>query len=140
MSVSDTTDLPDPIIFRADRSLPFTDLVALENPQRLIVISADSVQDPVSCPLKSPAWLMAVQTFDDQDMRSLARQSGLEQSLLISGNRVATSLQSAPDWSLNPEAAEVVGQTLTSCTASAPARQRSFILALLLYLTARVLW
>jgi signal transduction histidine kinase len=130
MSVSDTTDLPDPIFLRADRSLPFTDLVALENPQRLIVISADSVQDPVSCPLKSPAWLMAVQTFDDQDMRSLARQSGLEQSLLISGNRVATSLQSAPDWSLNPEAAEVVGQTLTSCCTSGASEAEKFYIGL----------
>jgi two-component system phosphate regulon sensor histidine kinase PhoR len=130
MKVPALENVPDPITLRRNRTLPFTDLVALDDPQRLIVISADSIRDPINCPLETPAWLMAVQVLDDQDMRTLAQRSGLEQSLIMSGNRITTSLKSAPDWSLNPEAAEVVGQTLTSCCTSGASEAEKFYIGL----------
>ena len=115
VSASGLSDLPSPATLRAERAIPFKDYVVLDAPARLLIIAAGSIQAQDHCRLDAPVWLMAVQVLDDQDMRTLARQTGLEQSLIISGRRIATSLSAAPEWSLNPVAAEDVGQTLTSC-------------------------
>lgn len=130
ISISGLADLPQPMALRGLRSLPFTDYVALDNPARLLIISAGQIQSKENCILNSTAWLMAVQVFDNQEMRTLAEQTGLEQSLIVAGYRAATSLKTGPDWSLNPEAAEAVGQTLTSCCISGASEGEDFYLGL----------
>ena len=130
ISASGLSELPQPVTLLADRRIPFTDYTVLENPPRLVIIAADSIQNRELCDLDSPAWVLAVQWLDNQDMRALAQRSGLEQSLIIGGYRTATSLDSAPTWSLNPEAAEDVGQTLLSCCTSGASQDEDFYIGL----------
>lgn len=107
--------LPAPVSLCDDRSLPFTDFIALEDPPGLFLAAASEIDATGECAIGAPGWVLAIQGMDDADMQALARQTGLQQSLIVAGRRAATSLPSAPDWSLDPGSAEIVQQTLTSC-------------------------
>jgi two-component system, OmpR family, phosphate regulon sensor histidine kinase PhoR len=97
------------------RSLPFADYIAQDEPPRLYLVAASEIDSAGECVSDPPGWVMAIQVMDDADMEVLAQQTGLEQSLIVAGRRAATSLPSAPDWPLDPGAAVIVQDTLTSC-------------------------
>ncbi|OGO37387.1 MAG: hypothetical protein A2W35_06785 [Chloroflexi bacterium RBG_16_57_11] len=107
--------LPAAQDLRNGRSLPFSDFIALEGPPRLLIAAASEIDSAGECAALPPGWVLAIQVMDDDDMQVLARQTGLEQSLIVAGRRAATSLPAAPDWPLDPGAAEIVQETLTSC-------------------------
>ncbi|MEW5871276.1 MAG: ATP-binding protein [Chloroflexota bacterium] len=106
--------LPSPDALRGGRALPYVDLVVQESPPRLLVVAANPLQAE-RCASGAGDWMLAVQVLDDEEMRGMAQDTGLEQSLIVNGQRVATSLSFAPDWPLNPDAAEQVRRTLSSC-------------------------
>jgi two-component system phosphate regulon sensor histidine kinase PhoR len=113
--LSGSTSLPPPESLRAGRPLPFADFIALEEPPRLILAAASAIDSAGECAALSPGWVLVIQVMDDDEMKVLAQQTSLEQSLIVAGHRAATSLPAAPDWPLDPGAAEIVQDTLTSC-------------------------
>jgi PAS domain S-box-containing protein len=115
IAVPASSGLPDLATLRAGREPVFADFVVMEGFPNLLIASSSPIQSAGLCELDSPGWIMAIQILDDKYMHNLAQDTGMEQSLIINGHRAATSLPSAPDWSLNPKMAEVVRRSLTSC-------------------------
>jgi signal transduction histidine kinase/HAMP domain-containing protein len=107
--------LSSPEVLRGGRSLPFADYIAQDDPPSLLLAAASEIKSAGECASNPPGWVLAIQVMDDADMQVLAHQTGLEHSLIVGGRRAATSLSAAPDWPLDPGAAEIVRDTLTSC-------------------------
>ena len=113
--LSGSVSLPAPEALRLGRSLPFSDFIALEDPPMLLLAAASEINSTDECAANPPGWVLAIQVMNDDDMEVLAHHTGLEHSLIVGGRRAATSLPTAPDWPLDPGAAEIVQETLTSC-------------------------
>jgi PAS domain S-box-containing protein len=64
-------------------------------------------------------------------MQTLEQQSGLAQSLIVDGRRVATSLPSAPDWSLDPASALRVEETGQACCTLGAAQDQNYYVGLM---------
>lgn len=128
--VSGQLELPALESLHAGRSLPFADYIAQDEPPQLFLVAASEIDRAGLCASEVPGWVMAVQAMDDQEMRLMARQTGLEQSLIVAGRRAATSLPSAPDWPLDPQAAQEVYRTLESCCTSAPGQKETYYVGL----------
>ena len=108
-------ELPSPEVLLADRELPFADFVVLDNPPRLVLAAASEIQAAGECETGSAGQLIVAQALNDDFMQTLAGRTGLAQSLIVGGHRVATSLSQVPDWPLNADAALRVMRTRTAC-------------------------
>lgn len=110
----------------AGRVLPFADFTALGVPATLVILAASPMENSQHC----PATVITIQVLDSEFMHSLSARTGMQQSLIIGGQRSATSLPSAPGWSLNPGAARLVEQTLASCCVKAASQDQHYMLSL----------
>jgi len=128
--VSSRADVPTPDTLLDDRQLPFTDFILLENPPQLGIFSISELGAATSCGQDTTGQVIVLQVLDSDFMRQLAEHTGLEQSLIIGENRVATSLDNAPDWPLNPEAAELVIRTQTSCCTTGASEEKTYYVGL----------
>ncbi len=72
-----------------------------ENPGRLFIVGVSQIQ---STEENNPVlgWVLVARELKADYMVTLESETGLAQSLIINGRRVATSLPAAPDWSLDP--------------------------------------
>src|SRR3990172_4388878 len=113
--VSGSDELLPPEAFLDSPQLPFADFIALENPVRLAIIAVSEIASTEGCEKGLTGQVIAIQVLDHDFMRQLAKNTGLEQSLIISDHRVATSLINVPDWPLNPDAALQVLRTQEAC-------------------------
>lgn len=120
----------NPESLRAGRSLPFADYIAQEEPAELLLVAASEINPSGECTNDPQGWVMAIRSMNHQDMRSMAQHTGLEQSLIVAGHRAATSLPNAPDWPLDPQAAEIVQRTLTSCCTTSAHQKEVYYLGL----------
>jgi signal transduction histidine kinase len=128
--LSGSLALPGAETLRAERPLPFVDFIAQQEPPKLFIAAASEIDRSGECAAGAPGWVMAVQVMDDQSMRTLARQTGMQQSLIIAGRRAATSLSAAPDWPLDPQSAQEVQQSLTSCCTTGAYQNEKYYLSL----------
>jgi two-component system phosphate regulon sensor histidine kinase PhoR len=109
--VGDRVDgLPDPQSFLQGDEPYFADLVSLSDPPRGYLVAVSQIQ-PLAESEALPAWVLLARELKDAQMRTLAEQTGLAQSLIVDGQRVATSLPAASAWSLDPESAVQVENT-----------------------------
>lgn len=108
------------------RSLPFADFAPLDTPPRLALLAASPMENSQRC----PATVITVQMLDSNYMHALSNHTGLQQSLLVSGVRSASSLPGAPDWPLSPQAALLVEQTGAACCSKASNQDQHYVINL----------
>jgi PAS domain S-box-containing protein len=64
-------------------------------------------------------------------MLTLENQTGLAQSLIVNGRRIATSLPAAPNWSLDPQSALNVEKTGEACCTMGSAMDQTYYAGLM---------
>ena len=95
--------------------LPFADFVVLENPTRLAIVGISEIASAESCGNEVTGRVIALHVFDHDSMQVLAKDTGLEQSLIIGDRRVVTSFANLMNWPLNPDAVVQVLRTQEAC-------------------------
>jgi PAS domain S-box-containing protein len=106
--------LPSPQDFLIGREPYAADFVNLGNPASMYIVGISEIESPISGDSLIGYVLVAREIRSDY-MKTLEEQSGLAQSLIVDGKRVATSLPVAPEWSLDPESALSVQATGKAC-------------------------
>ena len=99
--------LPTPQDFLLGHSSPFADFVSLNEPARLFIVAASSIQ-PDSEDSEPVGWVLIARQQQVEEMLLLEKETGLGQSLIVNGMRIATSLSGAPQGALDPECAQQV--------------------------------
>jgi PAS domain S-box-containing protein len=106
--------LPSPQDFLTGRQPYAADFVNLGNPASMYIVGISEIEAPaMGNPLVG--YVLVAREIKSDYMKTLEEESGLAQSLIVDGRRVATSLPAAPDWSLNPQSALSVQATGKSC-------------------------
>jgi PAS domain S-box-containing protein len=122
--------LPAPAAFLAGHEPYFADIVLVGNPAQLYIVGISQIQSPAQGnPLLGYA-LVARQIKSDY-MKTLEQESGLAQSLIVSGRRLATSLPAAPDWSLDPTSALKVENNGQACCTMGAALDQTYYVGLM---------
>ncbi len=122
--------LPSPQSFLAGREPYAADFVTLGTPPRLFIFGVSQIQSATeSGPLLG--YVLVVRELKADYMKTLEQQSGLAQSLIVGGRRVATSLPAAPDWSLDPKSALAVETTGQACCTMGAALNQTYYVGLM---------
>jgi PAS domain S-box-containing protein len=122
--------LPSPQAFLTGREPYAADFVTLGNPLRLFIVGVSQIQSPAQGnPLVG--YVLVAREIKSDYMQTLEQESGLAQSLIVSGRRVATSLSAAPDWSLDPQSALKVEKTGQACCTMGAALDQTYYVGLM---------
>jgi hypothetical protein len=118
--------LPDPQAFLAGHEPYFADFYVLGDPGRLFIVGVSQIQ---SSEADNPVvgWTLVARELKSDYMLNLENVTGLAQSLIINGRRVATSLPAAPDWSLDPKSALSVEKTGKACCTMGAALDQTYL-------------
>ncbi len=122
--------LPSPEAFLAGREPYAADFVTLGNPPSLYIVGISQIQSPTegNPPL---GYTLVAREIKSDYMQTLEQQSGLAQSLIVGGRRVATSLPAAPGWSLDPQSALTVESTGQACCTMGAALDQTYYVGLM---------
>jgi PAS domain S-box-containing protein len=122
--------LPSPQVFLAGREPYAADFITLGDPPRLFIVGVSQIQS--STEGDSPlGYVLVAREIKSDYMKTLEQQSGLAQSLIVGGRRVATSLPAAPDWSLDPKSALTVEKTGQACCTMGAALDQTYYVGLM---------
>jgi PAS domain S-box-containing protein len=128
------TNFPSANTLIADRELPFSDFISLNDPPnvppRLLIVAADKVRPPDTCHLEVDSWLIVAREINREFMRTLAANTGMAQSIIIGKRRVAVSLNEMLSWPLDLDATERVIRTQTTCCTFASAEGEDYYVGL----------
>jgi PAS domain S-box-containing protein len=122
--------LPTPADFLAGHETYFGDFILAGNPTQLYIVGISQIQSPAQGNPIIGYTIVARQVQSDY-MKTLEQETGLAQSLIVSGRRVATSLPAAPGWSLDPQAALKVETTGKSCCTLGTALNETYYVGLM---------
>jgi PAS domain S-box-containing protein len=122
--------LPDPQEFLSGHEPYFADIVNIGNPERPYIVGISQIQSPET---NNPVlgWVLVARELKADYMVTLESETGLAQSLIVNGRRVATSLPAAPDWSLDPESALRVANTGQACCTMGAALDQTYYVGLM---------
>ncbi len=122
--------LPSPAEFLAGNEPYFADFVIVGDARRLFILGASQIQ---STEADNPVlgWVLVGRELKEDYMITLEKETGLAQSLIVSGRRVATSLPAAPDWSLDPQSAMNVETTGQACCTMGAALDQTYYVGLM---------
>jgi len=122
--------LPDPQEFLTGQEPYFADFYLVGDPGRLFIVGVSQIQSPEA---NNPivGWTLVARELKADYMRNLEDVTGLAQSLIINGRRVATSLPAAPDWSLDPQSALTVEKTGQACCTMGAALDQTYYVGLM---------
>jgi PAS domain S-box-containing protein len=122
--------LPSPQAFLAGREPYAADFVSLGDPPRLYIVGISQIQSPAE---GNPiiGYVLVAREIKSDYMQTLEQESGLAQSLIVGGRRVATSLPAAPDWSLDPQSALKVEKTGQACCTMGAALDQTYYVGLM---------
>jgi PAS domain S-box-containing protein len=122
--------LPDPQAFLAGHEPYFADFYVVGDPGRLFIVGVSQIQSPEA---NNPVvgWTLVARELKADYMTNLENVTGLAQSLIINGRRVATSLPAAPDWSLDPQSALRVEETGQACCTMGAALDQTYYVGLM---------
>ena len=106
--------LPGPQTFLAGSEPYFADFYIVGDPGKLYIVEVSQIQSKEA---NNPVvgWVLVARELKTDYMVTLENQTGLAQSLIVNGRRVATSLPAAPNWSLDPQSALNVEKTGEAC-------------------------
>jgi PAS domain S-box-containing protein len=122
--------LPLPAGFLAGHEPYFADFVMAGDPLQLYILGISQIQSPAQGnPLVG--YVLVARELKSDYMQTLEQETGLAQSLIISGRRVATSLPAAPGWSLDPQSALQVETTGQACCTLGNALDRTYYVGLM---------
>jgi PAS domain S-box-containing protein len=122
--------LPSPQAFLVGQEPYFADFTIVGDPGRLFIVGVSQIQ---STEANNPVlgWVLVARELKSDYMGTLENQTGLAQSLIINGKRVATSLPAAPDWSLDPQSALRVEKTGQACCTMGAALDQTYYVGLM---------
>ncbi len=122
--------LPAPAEFLAGKEPYFADLVLVGDPAQLYIVGISQIQSPAP---GNPVlgYSIVAREIKSDYMKTLEAETGLAQSLIVSGRRVATSLPAAPDWSLDPASALKVEKTGQACCTMGAALDQTYYVGLM---------
>ncbi len=122
--------LPTPDQFLAGNEPYFADLLLLGEPAQLYIVGISQIQSPAQ---GNPVlgYALVARELKSDYMKTLEQETGLAQSLIVSGRRVATSLPAAPDWSLDPASALQVEKTGQACCTRGAALDQTYYVGLM---------
>jgi PAS domain S-box-containing protein len=122
--------LPSPQAFLAGREPYAADFVNIGIPSQLFIVGVSQIQSSVEG--KPPAgYVIVAREVKSDYMKTLEQQSGLAQSVIVGGRRVATSLPAAPDWSLDPASALTVEKTGQACCTMGASLDQTYYVGLM---------
>lgn len=122
--------LPSSQAFLAGREPYAADFISLGDPPRLFIVGVSQIQS--STEGNPPVgYVLVARELKSDYMKTLEQQSGLAQSLIVGGRRVATSLPAAPDWSLDPRSALTVEKTGQACCTMGAALDKTYYVGLM---------
>jgi len=122
--------LPSPQAFLTGHEPYFADLYIVGDPGRLFIVGVSQIQSPEA---NNPVlgWVLVARELKADYMLTLESETGLAQSLIINGRRVATSLPTAPDWSLDPQSALKVENTGQACCTMGATSDQTYYVGLM---------
>ncbi len=124
------TGLPSPQAFLTGREPYAADFVTLGDPPRLFIVGISQIQS--SAEGNPPVgYVLVARELKSDYMKTLEQQSGLAQSLIVDGRRIATSLPAAPSWSLDPQSALTVEKTGQACCTMGAALDQTYYVGLM---------
>jgi PAS domain S-box-containing protein len=122
--------LPSAEAFLVGREPYAADFVTLGDPARVFIVGASQIQSAIEG--NSPVgYVLVARELKSDYMKTLEQQSGLAQSLIVGGRRVATSLPAAPDWSLDPKSALTVEKTGQACCSMGATLDQAYYVGLM---------
>ncbi len=122
--------LPSPQEFLTGREPYAADYFTLGDPPRLFIVGISQIQSSTAGnPLLG--YVLVARELKSDYMKTLEQESGLAQSLIVAGRRVATSLPAAPGWSLDPQSALTVEKTGQACCTRGAALDQTYYVGLL---------
>ena len=108
--------IPIPASGFADYSqLPYVDFIPLKDQSSLGILAVSEIASGEDCLKGKSGQVIAFQLLDQEFMQSLAQDTGLQQSLIIGGQRVVTSFPDVTNLPLNPDATLQVLRTREAC-------------------------
>ena len=122
--------LPSPQAFLAGREPYAADFVTLGDPLRLYIVGISEIQS-TSAGNPVLGYVLVARELKSDYMKTLEQQSGLAQSLIVGGRRIATSLPAAPGWSLDPKSALTVEKTGQACCTMGAALDQTYYVGLM---------
>lgn len=122
--------MPDPPTFLTGHEPYFADFATVGNSGGLFIVGVSQIQSrEVDKPILG--WVLVARQIKADYMLTLEDQTGLAQSLIVGGKRVATSLPAAPDWSLDPQSALSVEKTGQACCTMGEALDQIYYVGLM---------
>jgi PAS domain S-box-containing protein len=122
--------LPSLADFLAGNEPYFADFANLGDPAQLYIVGVSQIQSSAQGnPLLG--YVVVAREIKSDYMKTLEQETGLAQSLIVSGRRVATSLPAAPSWSLDPQSALKVEKTGQACCTLASALDQTYYVGLM---------
>ncbi len=122
--------LPSPADFLAGNEPYYANLVTIGNPAQLYIVGVSQIQSSAA---GNPivGYVLVAREIKSDYMKTLEQETGLAQSLIVSGRRVATSLPAAPGWSLDPQSALRVEKTGQACCTMGSALDQTYYVGLM---------
>ncbi|OGN95870.1 MAG: hypothetical protein A2Z71_01415 [Chloroflexi bacterium RBG_13_50_21] len=122
--------LPGPQTFLAGSEPYFADFYIVGDPGKLYIVGVSQIQSKEA---NNPVvgWVLVARELKTDYMVTLENQTGLAQSLIVNGRRVATSLPAAPNWSLDPQSALNVEKTGEACCTMGAALDQTYYAGLM---------
>ena len=118
---------PPPEVFTDQFSLRQANFVTFEDSSGLGIFAISQISAK-GCATGAMGRVSAIQLLDQDFMRRLAQDTGLEQSLIIGGRRIVTSSPHLHDLPLNPDAAtEVVRSKQACCTTGVSGNETYYV-------------
>ena len=122
---------PDPQTFLAGHEPYFSDFSVVGDPNRLFIVGISQIQSREVINIPILGWVLVARELKSDYMSNLENQTGLAQSLIMNGKRVATSLPAAPDWSLDPQTALSVEKSGQACCTMGAALDQTYYVGLM---------
>ncbi len=121
--------LPDPKTFLAGNEPYFADLVLLGEPRRLYIVAISQLQ-PEQEAETLEGWVILARRLGTDFMLSLEAETGLAQSLIVGGKRIATSLPSAPLGAFDENSVVLVETTCEPCLTQGSSQSEHYYVGL----------
>jgi len=110
--------------------MPFVDLISLKDPNRVAIIAANRIALSEDQAAENISLVVGMQIINDEFMRTLSQQTGLEQSLIVEGKRDATSFTNIIDWPLDPSSVSLVMSSLSKCCSEGYSEDKPYYVGL----------
>ncbi|NIS79839.1 MAG: PAS domain-containing protein [Anaerolineales bacterium] len=122
--------LPLPWELLAEHGIPFRTFLSLRDPPRLLMVAGREVLPAQEWDGSLQAWVLTGLTVDQEFMTALTRKTGVEQSLIVGGERAVSSLQGGSTPSFDPSVEALLSEDGSTCCTKATLQGQDYYLGL----------